>query len=208
MRLDQVLDDIFASGTHVKVLRALCALPHGMSASGRDLARRARVSHPRAAEVLAEFADLGVALVNRLPRTDLYQLNGEHVLAQALIQLFAREPRLKFELLALVDRDLKRRKLPVTEARLFGSVARGESTSSSDVDLALVCPRQSVPTVESAAQELADMARRRFGTRLNVLVGSPSLTALTRKDRPGYAVWRTIEREGVALESAEAVLAP
>src|SRR5262249_10927466 len=153
MRLDQLLDDIFASGTHVKVLRALCGLPDDMSASGRDLARRARVSHPRAAEVLAELADLGVALVNRLPRTDLYQLNREHVLAQALIQLFAREPRLKFELLTLVDSELKRRKLPVIEARLFGSVARGESTSSSDVDLALVCPLKSMPIVESAAPQ-------------------------------------------------------
>jgi len=115
---------------------------------------------------------------------------------------------LKFELLTLVDRELKRRKLPVIEARLFGSVARGEATSSSDVDLALVCPLKSVPIVESAAQELADMARRRFGTRLNVLVGSPSLTTLTRKTRPGHAVWRAIEREGIDLKSAEAALAP
>jgi predicted nucleotidyltransferase len=197
MRLDQPLNDIFASGTHVKLLRALCTLPAGVTVSARDVARRAGVSHPRASTVLTRLADEGVATVQRLPRTDLYGLNREHVLVEVLIQVFLRESQFKFELLSFVARELKRRRLPITQARVFGSAARGDTTSTSDVDLALVAPRESVSAVETAAQELAETVRKRFGMRLNVLVGSPTLGALTRTGRPGRKVWQAVEREGI-----------
>jgi predicted nucleotidyltransferase len=204
MSLDQPLNEVFASGTHVRILRALCELPTDVAVSGRDLARRAGVSHPRAARVLAELAEQGVATAQRLPRTDLYRLNRDHALAEVLIQLFAREAQLRFDLLSLVAKELKRRKLPVTEARIFGSAARGDMTSTSDVDLALVAPRNSIPAVEEAAQELAEAVRKRFGTRLNVLVGAPSLSALSRKDRPGRNVWQAVEREGIDVSPKSA----
>src|SRR6267143_318611 len=88
MRLDQPLNDIFASGTHVKLLRALCTLPAGVTVSARDLARRAGVSHPRASTVLTRLAQDGVATVQRLPRTDLYGLNRAHELAETVRKLF------------------------------------------------------------------------------------------------------------------------
>jgi predicted nucleotidyltransferase len=197
MRLEEPLNDIFASGTHVKLLRALCELPAGVTVSGRDLARRAGVSHPRAATVLAKLAEQGVASVQRLPRTDLYGLNREHALAELLVQLFARETHLKFDLLSLVAKELKRRKLPLTQAHIFGSAARGGMTANSDVDLALVSPRESVPAVEAAAQELAEIVQKQFGTRLNVLVGSPSLDVLSGRGRRGRKVWQAIAREGI-----------
>jgi predicted nucleotidyltransferase len=197
MRLNQPLNDIFASGTHVKLLRALCTLPAGVAVSARDLARRAGVSHPRASVVLGGLAEEGVATVQRLPRTDLFGLNREHVLAELLVQVFVRESQLRFELLSFVARELKRRRLPVIQARIFGSAARGESTSASDVDLALVAPRESVRLVEAAAQELAETVRKRFGTRLNVLVGSPTLDALIRSGRTGRNVWQAVKREGI-----------
>lgn len=147
--------------------------------------------------MLTRLAEEGVATVQRLPRTDLFGLNREHVLADLLIQVFMRESRLKFELLSFVATELKGRKLPVTQARVFGSAARGDTTSTSDVDLALVAPRESVPAVEAAAQELAETVRKRFGARLNVLVGSPTLGALTRNGRPGRRVWQAVERDGI-----------
>jgi len=204
MRLDAPLDDIFASGTHVKVLRALCGLPAQMTASGRDVARRAGVSHPRANSVLAGLSNTGLVNVQRLPGTDLYRLNRDHAMADQLIQLFAREPQLKFELLSLIAQELKRRKLPVTEARIFGSVARGEMTRGSDVDLALVTPRDSVEAVRAAEQEIAEAVRTRFGVRLNVLVGAPSLESLGRAGRPGRDLWNSIKRESIDVLAGNA----
>jgi len=198
MRLDDPLDDIFASASHVKLLRALLSLPSDMGTSGRDLARRAGVSHPRANQVLADLAEQGLVIVQRLARTDLYRANRHHALADPLGQLFELEPRLKFELLSLVARELKTRRLPVKVARIFGSAARGAMRPSSDVDLALVTSRDSVAAVEAAAQEIAETARERFGTRLNVLVGSPSLERLSKSRQ----TWQAIEREGIDVFAA------
>ena len=197
MRLDEPLDDIFASASHGRLLRALFALPSDMGRSGRDLARRAGVSHPRANQVLAELAEQRLVVVQRLPRTDLYRVNRHHAFAEALSKLFALEPKLKFELLSLVARELKARRLPVKEARIFGSAARGLMAPTSDVDLALVTSRESVAAVEAAAQEIAETARERFGTRLNVLVGSPSLEKLSKSRQGRQGVWQAIEREGI-----------
>src|ERR1700688_5068038 len=144
MRLDEPLDDIFASASHIRLLRALFALPTGMGSSGRDLARRAGVSHPRANAVLAGLAEQGLVAVQRLPRTDLYRLNRRHALAEPLGNLFELEPKLKFELLSFVATELKARKLPIKEARIFGSAARGAMGADSDVDLALVTSRENV----------------------------------------------------------------
>src|SRR3989440_8576193 len=106
MPLDAPLDDIFARGTHVKVLRALCGLPAQMTASGRDVARRAGVSHTRANSVLAGLSNTGLVNVQRLPGTDLYRLNRYHAMTAQLIQLFAREPQLKSETLSLIAQEL------------------------------------------------------------------------------------------------------
>jgi predicted nucleotidyltransferase len=200
--LDEPLNEVFASASHVRVVRALLKLPSEMGVSGRDLARRAGVSHPRANQVLADFAELGLVKVQRLPRTDLYRLNRQHALTEPLTKLFALEPKLKFDLLSVVARELRRRELPVTEARIFGSVARGTMTSDSDVDLALVTGADSVAAVEGAAQDIAEAIRERFGTRLNVLVGSPSLESLSKGSRAGQRVWQIIKHEGIDVLAA------
>ena len=194
MRLENPLDDVLASSSHVKVLRALFAVPSGLERSGRDIARRAGISHPRANQVLSDLVEQGLVQIKRQPRTDFYQLNERHALVEPLGELFELEPSLKFELLSLIARELKARKLPVTTARIFGSAVHGTMGSGSDVDLALVTSSARVARVEAGAQEIAEAVRERFGTRLNVLVGAPSLAALTK--RPGGGVWGSVDREG------------
>ena len=202
MRLDQPLDDVFASGSHIRLLRALFALPSELGRSGRDLARRAGVSHPRANQVLADLADQGLVSVQRLSRSDLYRVNRHHALAAPIGQIFELESKLKFGLLSLIAAELKARRLPVKEARMFGSAARGTMAPTSDVDLALVTSRGSVAAVEAAAQGIAEAAHERFGARLNVLVGSPSLEKLTKGRHAGQGVWQVVDREGIDVLTA------
>ena len=183
----------------MRILRALCSSGGAIGLSGRDLARRAGVSHPRANEVLDELAEIGLATLVRLPRTDLFALNRDHVLAGPVLQLFEHEPR-RSDLMAFVAESLRALGLPVTRARLFGSAARGDMGPASDVDLALICNQSDQSRVEAAVEDLAAAARQRFGVRLNVIVGSPDLATLARKT----TVWRAIEAEGVDLSLAGA----
>jgi len=197
VRLTAALDDVLATRGHVRVLRALDALPEGLGVSARDIARRAEVAHNRASEVLSALTDIGLTRVQRAGRSDLYQLNRLHVLNRALHELFRHEAAVEVELRKFLRRRLS--KLNVREAYIFGSVARGESRADSDIDLAVVIDEPG-PTVGERAEldELAADVRERFGGRLGVHLGTKPLAARVR-GRVGRDLWRRIAEEGIRL---------
>lgn len=192
MRLDSPLDEIFLSRSYVRVLRALHRLPEGLPASGREVARRAGVTHPTALKALAALVESGLVTASRSPAGDTYELNPNHLFADQIADLFRSESGvrqklasfLRDELLALTDK--------VEWATLFGSFVWGEPIPTSDIDLAVVCAPRDVGEVEKALQELSDTARRRFGNHV-----SPLITA--RKQRPRTGIWKRVEEDGVPL---------
>ncbi len=116
------------------VLSALCRLTGGVS--GRELARQAGVPATSAAEVLADLVDAGIVRGTPVGRAIAYQLNRDHLVAQAIAKLAGAR-------LDLVDRLKKEiflwQEQPVS-AWLFGSAARGDGDRRSDIDLLLVAP--------------------------------------------------------------------
>ena len=163
MRLQEPLDDLFATGSHVRVLRALDALPGSVAVSGRELARRASVSQPTAREVLASLERQGILTVARSLRRDSYRLNPEHVLVPLVRDLFERERSVPQELERGVA-DAVRRIGDVTGAYLFGSAARGDMRPNSDIDVAIASSHalpEEIPELEAIF--------RRFGNRVNVI---------------------------------------
>jgi len=198
MRFTDALDDVFASRGHLRLLRALDALPEGLSVSARDLARRADVVHNRASEVLTGLSEIGVAHVQRAGRADLYTFNRRHVLYPGLHALFGEEAKVRADLQRFLTRRLS--KLDhVREALIFGSVARGEGHAGSDIDLALVVPPAGLTPVEQAqVDKISGEVRERFGTQLAVHMSSQPL-ARRVEGRAGRALWRRIAAEGVRL---------
>ncbi len=184
MRLDHPLDDLFATGSHVRVLRALVELPDGVTVSGRDIARRAAVSQPTAADVLRTLDDQGLLLVGRRPRAAYYRLNPEHVLAPLLLEMFAQERQIRADLERRVAEGLFRVR-DVDSAYLFGSAARGDMRPNSDIDVA-VKSRHPVP------EEIPDLEalHRRFGNRVNVI---------RLRERGAAGLRQAIAREGKQL---------
>src|SRR5258708_35650219 len=88
LRFDTPLDDAFASRGHVRILRALDDLTDGLPASAREAARRADLAHNRASKILADLARQGLAKVQRVARSDRYELNRDHALVSLLDALF------------------------------------------------------------------------------------------------------------------------
>jgi predicted nucleotidyltransferase len=202
MRITAALDDLLATRGHVRILRALDGLPDGFAVSARDMARRAEVAHNRTSEVLSALTEIGFAQVQRAGRADLYQLNRDHVMYPAVHELFQQEAAVESGLQKLLRRRLAKMRR-VREAYIFGSVARGESRTGSDIDLALVIPPAG-PTVAEQAEidEIAAEVRRRFGSELGVHV-SPQPVAYRVKGRAGRDLWRRIETEGIRLLPTE-----
>ncbi len=179
MRIDHSLDDLFATGSHVRVLRALATLPGSVGASGREIARRAGVSAPTARDALASLVDQGVVRVTRSLGTTAYQLEAEHVLFPLVRDMFARERSVRGDL----EHDLGgalARLGDVESAYLFGSAARGDMLPHSDIDVAVagVVPEQS---------DDLERLRRRYGNPI-------SLTRL--RSRAGAALRERVMAEG------------
>jgi predicted nucleotidyltransferase len=199
MRAEHPLDDLFSSRSHVRVLRALYELPEGLAVSARDIGRRASVSHPMASRVLASLAEQGLARRARVSRADLFELNSEHVAADALRVLFDWERQVEGHLLAFLREVVDREAPAVSGAYLFGSAARGEAGPRSDVDVAVLCAPRHAEAVEAAMDRVAEAVRARYGARLNVLMATEPLESLLRPGRRGRRLWGRIAAEGVPL---------
>jgi len=184
MKLDRPLDDLFATGSHIRVLRALAALPGSAGASGREVARRAGVSAPTARDALASLVDQGLVRVARSLGSASYRLDADHVLAPLVYEMFARERGMRDAL----ERDLSaalRRLGDIETAYLFGSAARGDMLPHSDIDVA-------VTSSKAVPEENADLERlqRKYGNRVNVIRLRP---------RAGAGLRERIEAEGKPL---------
>ena len=192
MRLDTPLDDVFLNRSHVRVLRALHRLPEGFVVSGRELSRRAGVTHPTALKALAHLVNIGVVTADRGLAGDVYDLNRDHLLAVHVASLFKAEADIGAGLASFLREGLSALTDKVKSATLFGSAVWGESTPGSDIDIAVSCAPGDLEEVESTLEKLSDAVARRFGNHLSPLVDSGK-----KKRRP--AIWKRIEDEGVPL---------
>jgi len=204
MRLTQPLDDVFASRSFVRVLRALDELPVGLPASARELARRSGLSHPTTSGVLASLATQGIVLARRSLRADGFELNRRHALAERLRLLFEWERHLREEIVNFLRREIERQAPWISSAYLFGSSARGEMARTSDIDLAVVIldPAKTTET-ESALEGVAEALRGRFGNRLAVIIGIAPINNLQRPGRSGYRLWKQIIQDGIPVIDRE-----
>lgn len=192
MRLNEGLDDLFATGSHVRVLRALVALPAPASVSGRELARRAGVSQPTTRDVLASLERQGLLLVARSLKRDSYRLNPDHILTALVQELFDRERAVTVQAEKSIGAVL-RKVAGVRAAYLFGSAARGDMRPDSDIDIAI----ESSGQVPESSPEL-EAFHDRFGNRINIIKlptrGAAGLRERIRKDGKALRL-RSAKRE-------------
>lgn len=191
MRFSDALDEVLRSATHVRVLRALFRAPRDFGLSGREIARRAGVSHPSASKVLSALQQQGLLTTRRSARLDEYALNYEHALVSPVVRLFLAEDRLRDDLISQLQHELGL--LGVKRAYVFGSVARGETTSRSDIDLAVEPPTHASTDFNGALDTLRDKIRRRYGNELNIV-----LKPLTQSGH-AQAMWRRFTKDAIAV---------
>ncbi|HET6628991.1 MAG TPA: nucleotidyltransferase domain-containing protein [Woeseiaceae bacterium] len=192
MRFDTPLDDIFLNRSHIRVLRALHGLPIGFAASGRELARRAGVTHPTALKALNSLVEVGIVNARRGIAGDLYEFEVGHALAKPVMGLFEAEGEILLQLRSFLREKLLGFTDKINAATLFGSAARGDSQPGSDIDIAVSCAPEDRRNVEAALENLADAVRERFGNRLSPLIdcGKQKRRSIIRK---------RINEEGIPL---------
>jgi DNA-binding transcriptional regulator YhcF (GntR family) len=197
MRFDTPLDDAFRSGSHVKVLRVLALPPPNYNLSGRELAKRARISHPRASKVLADMAGQGLVSTWRGSGYALHELNTDHILARVLRRLFEAEQDIPEHLLSFLSEGIAQRSQHVRAALVYGPAAWADPGPDGDVHLAVLCAPERDLEVEVAMHDLAEQFRRVFGNHLTPLV--ETRRRAIELARQGRQPWRRISVEGIPV---------
>ena len=117
------------------VLQVLAATTAGCTAA--EVHRRlGHGSDEGVRKVLARLLTQGVALVETPARHSVYRLNREHVAARHIEAL----TRVRDEIVANIRSEVASWEVGPSHAGLFGSFARGEAGSDSDIDVLLVRP--------------------------------------------------------------------
>jgi predicted nucleotidyltransferase len=155
------------------VLRVLARTDVPMS--GRAVAATAgqQVGYRRVSQVLGELVEAGIVLRESQPPAYLYQLNRDHVAAEPVLML----ADLRGRLLERIAETVRRWEAAPDALWLFGSAARGDGSSSSDIDLLVL--RSSAmsgddPTWRQQLDELAEHVSKWSGNDCQILEYSSS----------------------------------
>jgi len=135
MDLSSPISSVIPSG-HGVVLSVLARSEQPVS--GRRVAELTdgRLSSKGVLNVLNALVEAGVVLVEDQPPARLFRLNRRHLAAQSILDLADLRGRLIEELRG----HLGSWAVPAEGAWLFGSLARGEGSADSDIDVLLVRP--------------------------------------------------------------------
>jgi predicted nucleotidyltransferase len=159
----------WATGAHV----------HRMADAGSDDGVR---------RVLARLVEQGIVVADQHAHATLYLLNRDHVAAEAIIAL----TRLRGVIIDRVTAALEDWSPQPVHASLFGSFARGEATTDSDIDvLVVVDPAADADTVEEAVDRLDADVRRWTGNAAHIVDRKPdALAVMVAGDDPLVRSWR------------------
>jgi len=186
------LTHIFGNAGNVRVLRALANDPAPQSAP--QLAQAAGLTPQGVRIVLGTLLGQRVIIVHGTGRAQLYALNPAHPLTDTIAALFADERQRWDTLLNAIRDTLAKRGTAVNAAWIYGSVALGEDSPGSDIDIAAI--------VRSSAT--ADRLREDFMPLEDVHQVHISLAALTPRDLAALPEndpwWCDVVRDGRVLK--------
>lgn len=166
--------------------------------TGRRVAELAgEASHPSTLRALGRLVDQGLVLVEVAGRANLYRLNRDHILAAAILELTSATDSLRRR---LAER-IAAWEVPALHASLFGSTARGDASSASDIDILLVRSEDLDSRDRRLWEEqLADLERDAFkwtGNHLAWLETTPA--DLRRADASGEPIFQSWRDDAILM---------
>jgi DNA-binding transcriptional ArsR family regulator len=193
MRFHHALDDTLGTRSGVRVLRVLAEAPPDENLTGREVARRAGISHPQAGRTLRELAEVGLVTERRFGTYALYEFNRDHWLARPVHALFEAEAGAAEELVALLAARVAR----CRDAR----AAVLTNDPQDDVEMVVLTAPGRDWDVSAALEPLGREVRHRFGSRMRTTVierkraldlvrrGNPRWTRIAAAGIPVYRVF-------------------
>jgi nucleotidyltransferase-like protein len=164
---------------------------------GREVARLAGVSQNGAWRALRRLVDQGVVIEQPAGgRSMLYTLNRDHLAAEPIIAL----TRLRSILFERLRQHLAAWEVQPIHASIFGSAARGDGDTGSDIDILIVRPRDMAEEDErwrSQIDSLAAVIHSWTGNHAGIAEISERDLARLRRERP--PVIENVDADGITL---------
>lgn len=165
--------------------------------TGRDIARLVRTGSQRGIHLaLKRLVVHGIVEAQGAGRAILYTLNRAHLAAPAVELLAGLRP----ELIRRLREAIQEWRIQPVHASLFGSAARGDGDTSSDIDLFVVRPSavgEADPHWRTQLERLARDVRSWTGNPASVSEAAVRDLRRLRNTRP--AIVESLEKDGVTL---------
>ena len=159
----------------------------------RSIAQLAEISQAQTSRLLPELVDLGVVERREVPPASLFRIVPEHIASRALLAL-ARSADAVLDEMGRLARTLPH---PPASVIVFGSFARREADTHSDIDVVIVRPTE----IDEDDDEWLDSldawrsaVRRLSGNVVEVLEVSTDEAGTKLRGRS--QVWTDIRRDG------------
>lgn len=144
-------------------------------------------------KVLRRLTSQGVVLSERIGNAFAYRFNHDHLAAQHIVGL----ARLQETFLARLEDLLESWQTPPVYAAVFGSTARGQMTTSSDIDLLVVRPHAAADAEwEDQVNDLATTVTRWLGNDTRVMEFAENEIATRGHEEP---VLNDVLQEGLTV---------
>ena len=192
MAIYRAFDEVFRSWSHVAVLRTLVDTTTGRT--GNEVARLSGMHPLTALKALSSLEELGIVHRQRGGRDHIFTLNRDHFLVKNTISIvYQSEKHFEEETYSALSNLLKGKTASVT---VFGSTARHEETSLSDLDICcIVRADNDKEVVRSLLNQQSSRLYREFGVKVAPIFFTVS-EVKTRKNTP---LLRRIAKEGKLL---------
>lgn len=137
MRIHDKLDEILRHGSKIKILRFL--FTEKDEHTGRNIAKGIGMSPSSTHKTLQEMKKEGLISARKKGNAILYKLRQDNYVVKKLLSpLFEKEKFIYNDIVLLIKRHLLQAKEDIVSIAVFGSVARKEETSRSDMDLLIL----------------------------------------------------------------------
>ncbi|PKK85508.1 MAG: hypothetical protein CVT48_05150 [Thermoplasmata archaeon HGW-Thermoplasmata-1] len=130
-----MIEEIFGSRSKIRIIRAMLKNAEREWCLD-DIVRATGLSCGAAHPALGYLSDARIVLKRLVGRTPVYRVNGNHFLMKDIQSLFKSEKNGYTEIARIFSKRLNKEGL--VAAILFGSVARGDFTCKSDIDVLLI----------------------------------------------------------------------